>query len=130
MPSPSKARVARTRNDGTLTEQAFWGWIRSGLRRMSQKWRPIYGTLNDHRRPATREDRVKWGNRITWTYQCCECSEWKPKKVVQVDHEPPAGSLTCAEDLPGFVERLFVERGPNLRVMCKPCHTRKTKEQQ
>lgn len=125
----AKPRVARTRNDGTLTEAAFFNWLRSGLRRMSQKWRPIYGTLNDHRRVGNAEDKRKWGNRITWVYQCCECMEWKPKKAVQVDHEPPAGSLTCYEDLPGFCERLFVERGPNLRVMCKNCHGTKTKGQ-
>lgn len=124
----AKPRVARTRNDGTMTEQAYWGWLRSGLRRMSMKWRPIYGTLNDHRRVANAEDKRKWGNRITFVFQCFECKEYKPRKIINVDHEPPAGSLTCGDDLKGFCERLFVERGVNLRPMCKPCHDRKTKE--
>jgi ribosomal protein L44E len=125
---PERQRVARTRNDGTMTEQAFFGWLRSGLRRMSMKWRPIYGVLNDRRRPATLEDKRKYGNRISWTYNCGECGEWFPRKVVEVDHRPPAGSLTCYEDIPGFVERLFVERD-KLHVMCTACHDRKTKEE-
>jgi len=37
----------------------------------------------------------------------------------------PAGTLTCAQDLPGFVERLFCEVD-NLQVLCEACHNIKT----
>jgi 5-methylcytosine-specific restriction endonuclease McrA len=43
-----------------------------------------------------------------------------------VDHIHPAGSLNCAADLPGFVERLFCEQD-NLQVLCESCHDEKTK---
>jgi hypothetical protein len=38
--------------------------------------------------------------------------------------------LNCAQDLPGFVERLFCEQD-NLQVLCVSCHDKKTlKEKQ
>jgi 5-methylcytosine-specific restriction endonuclease McrA len=43
-----------------------------------------------------------------------------------VDHIIGAGSLNCAADLPGFVERLFCEQD-NLQVLCTECHDKKTK---
>jgi 5-methylcytosine-specific restriction endonuclease McrA len=47
-----------------------------------------------------------------------------------VDHVLPAGSLNCADDLPGFVERLFCEQD-NLQILCTDCHNAKTlKEKQ
>lgn len=115
-------RVPRTRNDGTMTEAAFWSWVRSGLRKMSMRWRPIYGTLNNHKRLCTDEDRRKWGNRVKYVHQCMICKEWWPRKMVEVDHDPPCGSIKCFEDIGPFMERMLTERGPNLRPLCKPCH--------
>jgi len=31
----------KTRNSGTMTESAFWSFIRSGLRQKSRWWKPI-----------------------------------------------------------------------------------------
>ena len=36
-----KPRVPRTRNNETMTEAAFWSWIRSALRQKSRWWKPI-----------------------------------------------------------------------------------------
>jgi len=47
------------------------------------------------------------------------------EKNVNVDHICPAGSLNSAQDLPGFVERLFCEID-NLQVLCEKCHNVKT----
>jgi 5-methylcytosine-specific restriction endonuclease McrA len=47
------------------------------------------------------------------------------EKNVNVDHICPAGSLKSAQDLPGFVERLFCEID-NLQVLCEKCHNVKT----
>ncbi len=121
----SKPRVPRTRNDGTMTEAQFWGWIRSSLRRMSQRWKPIYGILKDSKRAVTAADRAKWGNRIKFVHQCSRCKGWFPKKLVEVDHKIDCGSLKNYNDLPGFVERLLCER-EGLQLLCHDCHQNKT----
>jgi 5-methylcytosine-specific restriction endonuclease McrA len=50
------------------------------------------------------------------------------EKNINVDHICPAGSLKSAQDLPGFVERLFCEID-NLQILCSSCHDKKTKEE-
>jgi hypothetical protein len=44
---------------------------------------------------------------------------------VAVDHIIPCGALSCANDLPGFVERLFIEVD-GLQILCDICHNKKT----
>jgi len=66
--------------------------------------------------------------RQKFEYQCAECSRWFPEKKINVDHIVPAGSLNCAADLPGFVERLFCEDN-NLQVLCTTCHDKKTADE-
>lgn len=114
-------RVERTRNGGTLTESQFWSMIRSTLRRRSMYWKPIKYALDKVKRPYTGENK-----RRKWEYQCEECKEWYDRKGVEVDHIIPSGSLTCYEDLPGFVERLFCEEPECYQVLCKKCHKKKT----
>lgn len=123
-----KPRVPRTRNDNTMTEAQFWGWIRSQLRRMSMRWRPIYGILKDNRRAVTPEDKAKWGNRIRWVFQCSICRKWFPQKQIEVDHIIPCGSLRSYSDVGVFLERLLCERS-GLRLACGECHSKVTEEQ-
>ena len=113
-------RVERTRNGGTWTEAKFWGWLRSGLRRMSIRWAPRSQVLLAARRP-NESDNAK----LKWEYQCHQCSGWFPRKEVEADHIIPAGTLKCLEDLPGFVDRLFCEVD-GFEVKCKECHHKKT----
>lgn len=120
-----KQRVERTRAAGSMTEAAFWSWLRSGLRRMSMKWKPLYTVVSDAKRPVDERDKIRWGNRIKFVYQCSECEQWFPRGGVEVDHKVGLGSLKCFEDLPGFCERLFCEK-ENLQVLCKWCHRVKT----
>jgi 5-methylcytosine-specific restriction endonuclease McrA len=65
------------------------------------------------------------GKRQKYEYQCKKCKTWTTEKNINVDHIKPAGSLNCAEDLPGFVQRLFCEQD-NLQVLCTDCHNKKT----
>jgi len=117
----AKPRVPKTRNAGTMTESAFWSFIRSGLRQKSRWWKPItMCKLNAKRIYKGPNKRQKF------EYQCNECKQWFPDKIINVDHIVPAGSLNCAADLPGFVERLFCELD-NLQVLCTDCHDKKTK---
>lgn len=114
--------VEKTRNAGTMTESAFWSFIRSALRRKSMYWKPITQCKNNARRPYTGANK-----RQKWEYQCAKCKKWFDGKKTVVDHITPAGTLTCAEDLPKFVEGLFCE-AENLQCLCKGCHDKKTIE--
>jgi len=99
-----------------MTEAAFWGWIRSGLRTMSVRWRPRGEALKLARVPYVGDNR-----RRKWSYRCALCYETYPAKQVEVDHIEPCGSLRGAMDLPGFVNRMFCEV-EGLRVLCRGCH--------
>lgn len=120
---PRKSRVEKTRNAGTMSESAFWSFIRSALRQKSRWWKPITQCKMKARRPYRGANK-----RQKFEYQCKECSGWFAEKHINVDHIVPAGTLTNAQDLPDFVEKLFCEMD-NLQVLCTTCHDRKTKSE-
>lgn len=113
---PKREKVPRARASGTMTESAFWSWIRSALRQKSRWWKPI----SDVKKAARKAYEGK-NKRQKYEYQCAKCKEWFPDKQVEVDHIVPAGSLKSSDDLKGFVERLFCE-AEGLQVLCKDCH--------
>ena len=122
-----KPRVLKEkpRCNGTMTEATFWAFIRSALRQKSRWWKPISIAKAKAKRPYKG---VK--ARQKFEYQCNHCKKWFPEKEIDVDHIIPAGTLKTANDLPGFVERLFCEVD-GLQVMCGDCHDSKTvKEKQ
>ncbi len=116
-----RAKVVKVRNAGTMTESAFWSFIRSALRQKSRWWKPITECKMKARRAYKGPSK-----RQKFEYQCNSCKAWFPEKQINVDHIKPAGSLNCKEDLAGFVERLFCELD-NLQVLCESCHDVKTK---
>ena len=115
-------KAPKTRNSGTMTESAFWSFIRSALRQKSRWWKPITECKLKARRTYKGPNK-----RQKFEYQCKKCKQWFAEKNINVDHIQPAGSLNCAEDLPGFINRLFCEID-NLQVLCEPCHNVKTKQ--
>lgn len=115
-----RTATPKTRNAGTMTESAFWSFIRSTLRQKSRWWKPITQCKMESRRPY--KGPLK---RQKFEYQCNSCKQWFPEKKINVDHIVGAGSLNCGADLPGFVERLFCEQD-NLQVLCEVCHNEKT----
>ena len=115
------SRVVKTRNHGTMTEAAFWQFIRAALRNKSRWWKPRLKALEQARRANQSSNK-----RLKWEFQCCKCLDWHPQTQVEVHHSVPAGSLSCAEDLPGFVERLFAETG--WECICKNCHREEHKK--
>jgi 5-methylcytosine-specific restriction endonuclease McrA len=118
-----KTQTPKTRNAGTMTESAFWSFIRSALRQKSRWWKPIAQAKAKAKRAYTGPLK-----RQKFEYQCAECLNWFPDKKINVDHRIPAGTLRCADDLPGFIERLFCEVD-NLQVLCQGCHNIKTQNE-
>lgn len=122
MPKEKKEKkiIPKPRNNGTMTESAFWAFIRSSIRKASMYWKPLQQCKTDARRPYTGSN-----GRQKWEYQCAECNKWFMEKQIQIDHIIDAGSLKSGDDLKAFVERCFVESG-GYQVLCKPCHQIKT----
>ena len=116
-------KVIKPRNAGTMSESAFWGFIRSALRQKSRWWKPITQCKQNAKRPYKGVNK-----RQKFEYQCNKCKKWFPDKQINIDHITPAGELNKADDLPGFVERLFVEQS-GLQVLCVNCHDIKTKQE-
>ena len=116
-------KVIKTRNAGTMSESAFWGFIRSALRQKSRWWKPITQCKQSAKRPYKGASK-----RQKFEYQCNKCKKWFPDKETIVDHIIPAGELNKADDLPGFVERLFCEV-EGLQCLCQNCHNEKTKQE-
>ena len=116
-----RKKIPKTRNNGTMTESAFWSFIRSALRRRTIVWKPISKARENARRKYT-------GNnpRRKWEYECNGCKKCFAAKEITVDHIIPAGKLRSSKDLPGFIERLFCEVD-GFQVLCKECHDIKTK---
>lgn len=104
-----RQRVPRTRNNGTWTEAQFFAYVRSSLRNAFRYWKPIQAC----RKRVRKKIGVK-----QYVYQCESCKEYFDK--IEVDHNPPVGSLKSYEDLAGFLERLTAEDG--YRALCKQCH--------
>lgn len=121
--APRKNAAPKTRNAGTMTESAFWSFIRSTLRQKSRWWKPISQAKLQSRRYC-----VKCTGKQKYEYECAICKQWFKDKDINVDHIIPAGSLNCAKDLAGFVERLFCEVD-NLQVLCSTCHNKKTQDE-
>lgn len=103
-----------------LNDKAFFTWLRSGLRKLSRRWPPIYQALALAKRPYEGESKRK---KFMW--QCAKCCGLFDSKAVAVDHKKPAGTLLSLNDLPEFVSNLFCNV-EDLQVLCKECHDIKT----
>ena len=108
--------VAKPYNGGTWSHARFFGFLRSGLRRMSLRW----GPKNEARMLARRPSRS--GNkRLKWEYQCARCHGWFAGKDVAVHHIEECGELRDWHHLEGFARRLFCEAG-GFECVCGDCH--------
>jgi len=112
-----KSRVEKPYNAGTMSSSAFFGWLRSRLRKMSmQGWKPTQVVRNAAKVPYIGENK-----RRKFSYICGKCFTSVSDKECAVHHKIPAGSLKSFEDLPGFCKRLFTE-AENLVLLCNTCH--------
>ena len=75
-------KVPRTRNNFTLTESAFWGFIRSTLRNASRWWKPIQQCKLNSRRAYKGTKKLQKPNHIRKVKKC-EIKTKKLKKLYQ-----------------------------------------------
>lgn len=113
-------RAAKTRNLNTISEAAYWGLVRSGLRRTFRFWKPAMAALRAARISAPGPRGRKW------LFVCAGCGRKFLQKGVQVDHKVPTGKLTDYAHVAEFLRRLTPESPDDFQVMCKPCHQTKT----
>jgi 5-methylcytosine-specific restriction endonuclease McrA len=105
------------------TEARFWTFIRSALRRASDRYPPKQEAKKLNRRVYKGQNKKQ-----KWEYQCKKCDGWFMEKEVEIDHIIPTGTLRSFEDLADFCRRLFcgVE---GYQIMCKKCHAIKTNDE-
>lgn len=101
------------------TTARFWSYIRSALRRAWTRWPPRYKALNKAAVKYRGKDK-----RRKYSYRCAHCKKLFKQNEVQVDHIIACGTLRDYQDLPGFVQRMFVSED-KLQVLCKSCHKKK-----
>ena len=128
MRRPKTERVPRTRAGNEWTEAAFWGFLRSALRRASMRWPPIARlALLKVREPYTAPPGAR-KTRRKWQYRCAICGTAKWRDQVAVDHIIPCGKCSSFDELATFASRLFCEVD-GLRILCGPCHAEVTREE-
>lgn len=113
----------KTRNHNTLTEAEFFSKIRSALRKAFQFWKPMQLVLEEASRKSQSDNK-----RLKKEYQCNHCKKWFKRSDVQIDHVIECGSLKCYEDIVPFIIRLTAEEKSAYQILCKNCHSCKTKK--
>ena len=119
-----------------ITDAAFFGKIRSMLRKEWRHSQPYRDALKRAKIPYLRPGRRKF------SIKCEDCGDEyalqerieigktktgnvKEALAYQVDHKVDAGSLKSFDDLSKFAERLFCSPD-NLQILCYFCHKEKT----
>lgn len=115
-------------NEGKWTRARFLGYIKSGLRSLSQKWPPKHEV-----KKAARVERGRYkcaGYRKRW-HIVPASTKINGKRVnnVHVDHinpviDPKEGFVSWDK----VIERMFCE-AEGLQVLCYDCHKRKTHDE-
>jgi hypothetical protein len=102
--------------DSSISTSAFFGSIRSCLRRLWMRTKVRANALKRCRRENLSENK-----KLKWEYQCNMCNCWFRGDEVEVNHKIPCGSLNSFSDMSLFTENLFCSV-EGLEVLCKSCH--------
>lgn len=121
-----RTEVEKTRCSGQWTEARYNSFIKSGIRSLTRKWKPMFDALND----AKTEIKInpKTGKKAMH-YKCAMCSDDHPVKEMAIDHIEPIVPVDHEADWDEMIARALVEK-EGFQVLCKePCHKAKTKEE-
>ena len=125
------AKSKRPEGSGDGSKSSYEAWKRSAIRgALRQAWK-----LSPQLKEIYKLNRIEYtkGGRNRVDYACAICGLHFSQKDTQVDHIDPVGSTPGSRmaepwltwDM--FIDRMFCDLD-NLRIVCKPCHVRLTKE--
>lgn len=117
--------MTKIRNGGEWTESRFQSFIKSALRAASSRWGPKFKALEDAFVDKRINDKT---GRLGKHYRCNSCKEVFPTSFVQVDHIVPAVPLTGFKSWDEVIALMFCEKD-GFQVLCKDCHSIKTKQE-
>lgn len=120
-----RTKVEKTRCSGTWTEARYNSFIKSGIRSLTRKWKPMFDALNDAK--AWKLINKSTG-REAMHYRCAGCGELFPLKEVVVDHIEPIVPTDREWTWDDIIARALVEK-EGFQVLCKPCHQPKSNEE-
>lgn len=118
------AKSEKTRCSGTWTEARYNSFIKSGIRSLTRKWKPMFDALAD----AKTEQKInpKTG-RLAMHFKCAMCGSDHPVKDMAIDHINPIVPLDHEATWDEIISRALCEK-EGFQVLCKdPCHKLKTK---
>lgn len=120
-----KTKNPKTRCSGTWTEARYNSFIKSGIRSLTRKWKPMYDALKE----AETEKKIneKTG-RVAQHYRCVGCRRDYPVKEVAIDHIEPIVPVTGFTTWDDIISRALCEKS-GFQVLCKSCHAIKCKEE-
>ena len=120
------AKVEKTRCSGTWTEARYNSFIKSGIRSLTRKWKPMFDALKDAQ--TERKINPKTG-KLAMHYQCAMCGNDHPVKEMAIDHIEPLVPTDHEATWDEIIQRALVEKH-GFQVLCKePCHKTKTQEE-
>lgn len=105
------------------TKSKFESFIKGLLRKGTTRWPQKYEVLNAAKRGKQINQET---GRVAEHYQCAECHSVFPAKLVVVDHISPVVPLTGFVSWDDVISRMFCG-ADGLQVLCKSCHSVKTK---
>lgn len=116
-------RAKKTRCSNQWTEARYNSFIKSGIRSLTRKWKPMFDALKD----AATEKKVnaKTG-RIAQHYKCAHCGGQFPVKEVAIDHINGVVSECGFDSWDEVISRALCEKD-GFQVLCKHCHDKKSK---
>lgn len=107
------------------TEGRIKSFITSTIRAGFRRWPPKFRVLE---KAATGKQVNETTGRVAMHYKCADCKKKFPGKEVQVDHKKPVVGPEGFTTWDDFIDNLFCSED-NLQVLCKGCHSVKTKEE-
>lgn len=124
------AKIQRTRNAGTQTEAQYFAYLGGKLKQLHGWWRPMQMAMAKAQtgyiiNPVT--------GRRNQGYECAHCKVLSAKKEVNADHINPVTPIKgwvnkgVHTDLNELADRLFLEDLSLYQILCKPCHSVKSK---
>lgn len=113
-----KQRVNKPFADGTMSNSAFFGMIRSALRQKSRFFYSMKVCRERVRIPYTGPSK-----RDKWRYKCEMCNGIFKATETVIHHSVECGKLSSFEDLGGFAQRLFCNSS-DLMCICNECHNK------